>query len=116
MESVWINTMTGRAKRLLSSLEKRVLRIAAEHYKNRYADIDPMGSALVSTKLCAGELEGLFEALRELPPVMKVQLTGVFSEMEELIFDDSDIASFGPGERKDAYVFLLDTSGTTIPD
>ena len=109
-------TMTKEAKRFLSSLEKQILRIAGEKYKNRYADIDPMGSALVSTGLCAEELDHLFEALRRLPPVLRVQLKTVLGEMEELIVGDSDIAPFGSDERKEAYVFLLDISDTTIPE
>ena len=108
--------MTNEVNRLLSSLQKRVLGIAGQGYKNRYADIDTVVSASVNTSLRAEELDTLLESLRKLPPVLKVQLSTVFSGMEELIVDDSAIAPFGPEERKDAYVFLLDISGTTIPD
>ena len=102
--------------RSLSSLQRRVLGIAEQEYKNRYSRTDDVDSASVNSSLNTQELYALLESLRKLPPVLKGQLTTVFGEMEGLIVDDSDIAPFGADERRDAYVFLLDISATTIPD
>lgn len=107
---------SNKVHRLLAPLEKKVLTIAQQEYKNRYSGANAARSAPVHRLLRAVEFDTLFNDLRKLAPDLKVKLKTVLGKLEDLILDASDAAPFCCDERREAYIFLLSISDTTIPE